>query len=210
MMSGATSNEQALENPSKSARTRERILDAAAQVLSQKGYAGMRLADVARVAEVQAPAIYYYFQSRDELVEEVMWAGAHRVRTHVEQVLDELPQETSPLQKILHAVEAHLRYELNISDYATASIRNTGQLPEHLRVRPAAEEATYSRTWRTLLGEAQEAGELRKDLDINVTRLLILGSMNWAAEWWNPRTRTLEDLVKATQDLVRYGMGSQL
>lgn len=192
----------------KSTRTRERILDAAAHVLSRKGYAGTRLADVAEVAEVQAPAIYYYFESRDALIEEVMWVGAHRVRMHVEGVLAALPPETSPMQKILEAVAAHLRYELHISDYTTASIRNAGQVPEQLRVRPAAEEATYSRLWRDLFAQAQQAGELRPGLDINVSRLLLLGSMNWAAEWWNPRMRSLADLVKATQDFVRHGMGN--
>ncbi|MEZ4451910.1 MAG: TetR/AcrR family transcriptional regulator [Nannocystaceae bacterium] len=191
----------------KSARTRERILDAAAHVLSRQGYAGTRLVDVASVAEVQAPAIYYYFESRDALIEEVMWVGAHRMRTHVEEVLAALPADTRPMAKILAAVEAHLRYELHISDYTTASIRNAGQVPESLRVRPAAEEATYSRLWRDLFAQAQRAGELRPGLDINVSRLLLLGSMNWAAEWWNPRMRSLADLVKATQDYVLYGMG---
>lgn len=191
----------------KSARTRERILDAAAHVLSRKGYAGTRLGDVAAVAEVQAPAIYYYFASRDALIEEVMWVGAHRVRTHVEEVLAGLPADATPMARILAAVEAHLRYELHISDYTTASIRNAGQVPEQLRVRPAAEEAIYSRLWRDLFAQAQRAGELRPGVDINVSRFLLLGSMNWAAEWWNPRTRSLADLVKATQDYVLYGLG---
>ena len=102
----------------KSARTRERILDAAAQVLSRKGYAGTRLVDVADAAGVQAPAIYYYFASRDELVEEVMWAGAHRVRVHVEETIAALPAGATPLDRILAAVDAHVRYELQISDRA--------------------------------------------------------------------------------------------
>lgn len=189
---------------SKSARTRERILDAAAQVLSRKGYAGTRLADVAEVAGVQAPAIYYYFDSRDALVEEVMWAGAHRVRLHVEEVIQALPETATPTDRILAAVDAHLRYELTISDYTTASVRNAGQVPEHLRVRPAAEEGEYSHFWRELFRAAQDAGDLRPGLDINVFRFLLLGSMNWAVEWWNPRTRSLDDLVRATQDLVRH------
>ena len=41
----------------KSTRIRARILDAAAKMLSRKGYAGMRLSDVAEVAEFQVPAI---------------------------------------------------------------------------------------------------------------------------------------------------------
>ncbi|GAA2977330.1 AcrR family transcriptional regulator [Microbacterium terrae] len=192
----------------KSVRTRQRILDAAAEILSRKGYAGTRLADVAEVAGVQAPAIYYYFGSRDDLVEEVMWAGAHRVRLHVEEALAALPAEVGPFERILVGVDAHLRYELSISDYTTASIRNAGQVPEHLRVRPAAEEGEYSRVWRDLFRQAQEQGRIRADLDVNVFRLLLLGAMNWAVEWWNPRTRSLDDLVRSTQDLVRHGAGA--
>lgn len=206
-MSRTSTQPERSADSSKSARTRERILDAAAHILSRKGYAGTRLSDVANQAEVQAPAIYYYFESRDTLIEEVMWVGANRVRMHVEEVLAQLPPETAPMDKILAAVAAHLRYTLHISDYTTASIRNAGQVPEHVRVRPAAEEATYSRIWRDLFAQAQKAGQLRPGLDINVSRMLLLGSMNWAVEWWNPKLRTLNELVKATQEYVRYGMG---
>lgn len=195
----------ASEPTTKSARTRGRILDAAAQVLSRKGYAGTRLSDVAELAGVQAPAIYYYFPSRDDLVEEVMWEGAHRVRRHVEEVLAQLPADTDPRRRLLVAVDAHLRYELQISDYMVASVRNAGQVPEHLRVRPAAEEGRYSALWRELFLSAQQSGLLRAGIDINVFRLLLLGSMNWAVEWWNPRTRSFDDLVRETQDMVRFG-----
>src|SRR5262245_3026798 len=102
---------------SKSARTRERILDAAAHVLSRKGYAGTRLSDVADQAEIQAPAIYYYFPSRDDLVEEVMWTGIARMREHMTRVLAAMPSGADPLARIDAAVEAHLRYCLEISDY---------------------------------------------------------------------------------------------
>src|SRR5689334_5610658 len=77
---------------SKSTRTRVRILDAAAKVLSVKGYSGMRLVDVAKVANVQAPAIYYYFSSREELVEEVMYVGIADMREHLTRALDALPE----------------------------------------------------------------------------------------------------------------------
>lgn len=193
----------------KSARTRERILDAAAHVLSRKGYAGTRLVDVASHADLQAPAIYYHFGSRDALIEEVMWVGAARVHTHVAAQVTLMPDESTPLDRILCAVEAHLRYELLISDYTTASIRNANQVPDELRVKAAAEEASYARLWRDLFNEAKAAGQLRPDLDETVSRMLLLGAMNWAAEWWNPRHRTLEDLVSATQDMVRYGMAPQ-
>jgi TetR/AcrR family transcriptional regulator, cholesterol catabolism regulator len=191
---------------SKSARTRVRILDAAARVLSQEGYAGMRLSDVAEHAEVQAPAIYYYFPSREDLIEEVMWVGIADMRDHLVDVLATAGHELSAMDRILLAVEAHLRHELQISDYTTASIRNAGQLPEKIRKRQVAEEARYGEVWRKLFKEAVDAGEIDASLDPYIARMLVLGSLNWAVEWWNPRRGNLETVVSMAQRMVRNGL----
>jgi TetR/AcrR family transcriptional regulator, cholesterol catabolism regulator len=191
---------------SKSARTRGRILNAAAHVLSVKGYAGTRLSDVAEYAELQAPAIYYYFASRDDLIEEVMYAGIADMRKHLQGVLDALPPEASPMDKILAAVEAHLRHELELSDYASASIRNAGQIPERLRARQLKEEAAYGRIWRRLFDNASADGQLRGDLDTRHAQLLVLGALNWSAEWFDPRRSSVDTIVSNAQVLVRNGL----
>jgi AcrR family transcriptional regulator len=192
----------------KSARTRQRILDATAHVLSIKGYSGTRLSDIAEHAQVQAPAIYYYFPSREDVIEEVMWAGIARMRAHVKEVLAELP-EAGPLDRIEAAVEAHLRHELEISDYTRAAIRNAGQLPENIQSRQLLEARKYAELWRTLIADAGAAGELRADLDPRAARLLILGALNWAVEWWNPRRGPLDVIVHTAQSLVRHGLSAQ-
>jgi TetR/AcrR family transcriptional regulator, cholesterol catabolism regulator len=192
---------------SKYARTRVRILDATAHVLSVKGYAGTRLSDVAECADIRAPAIYYYFSSRDELIEEVMACGLADMRTHLQAVLDTLPPETSPLDRILAAVEAHLRHELEISDYTTASIRNSGQIPDRLRTRQLTEEAGYGAIWRRLFENAVAHDQIRSDLDPRIAQLLVLGALNWTAEWWDPRRAPLDAIVAAAQTLVRAGIG---
>jgi AcrR family transcriptional regulator len=199
--------EAAEDASSKSARTRERILDAAAHVLSRKGYAGTRLSDVADQAEIQAPAIYYYFSSRDDLIEEVMWSGIAHMREHMTTVLAALPPGADPLDRIDAAVEAHLRYCLEISDYTTASIRNAGQVPESIAIRYAAEASQYGDMWRKLLQDADNAGLLRPDLDPMAARMMVLGALNWAAEWWNPRRGSLDTVVRTAQSLVRHGLG---
>jgi len=191
---------------SKSARTRQRILDAAAHVLSRRGYAGTRLSDVAGQARIQAPAIYYYFPSRDDLIEEVIWSGIARVREHVGGVLSALPPDAGPLDRIDAAVEAHLRYALEVSDYTTAAIRNAGQVPSAVRVRYTAQAAQYGDTWRKLLQDADNAGLLRPGLDLAAARMLVLGALNWAAEWWNPRRGSLDAVVSTAKALVRNGL----
>lgn len=186
--------------------TRQRILDAAAYVLSIKGYAGTRLTDVAEHAEIQAPAIYYYFSSRDHLIEEVMASGVAAMRRHLQLALDALPPDTPILERILVAVEAHLRHELELSDYATASIRNAGQIPADLRARPIAEAAAYGDIWRQLFDEAAATGELAAGLDPHMTRMLVLGALNWAAEWWDPERGSLSTIVGTAQQLVRNAL----
>ena len=202
--SPSSSNEKAVE--SKSALTRARILDAAAHVLSAKGYAGLRLTDVAAEAEIQAPAIYYYYASKDELVEEVMWAGIADMREHVAAALDALPDGTPSLDRLLTAAEVHLRHALEISDYTTASIRNAGQVPLSIRKRQIVEEERYGEVWRRLINDLAREGRLRPELDLYIAQMLVLGALNWAVEWWNPRRGSLDAVVANAQSFIRHGI----
>ena len=191
---------------SKSQRTRSRILDAAAHVLSVKGYAGTRLADVAEYAQLQAPAIYYYFPSREDLIEEVMYCGISDLRRFLQEALDELPPDTAPIDRIMAAVASHLRHELELSDYARASIRNSGQIPERLKTRQKKEEAAYNRIWRAMIKDAVAEEQIRADLDPPLAQALVLGALNWAAEWWDPRRSSVEAIVDNAQAFVRHSL----
>ncbi len=202
----AVGDEQIAE--SKSALTRARILDAAAHVLSVNGYAGLRLTDVAAEAEIQAPAIYYYYASRDDLIEEVMWAGIADMREHVAAALSALPDGTSPLERLLAAAEAHLRHALEISDYTTASIRNAGQVPLSIRKRQILEEERYGEVWRKLINDLAREGRLRPELDLYIAQMLVLGALNWAVEWWDPRRGSVEAVVVNAQSFIRHGIAT--
>jgi hypothetical protein len=37
--------------------------------------------------------------------------------------------------------------------------------------------------------------------------MMVLGALNWAAEWWNPRRGSLDTVVRTAQSLVRHGLG---
>ncbi|MEE6176096.1 TetR/AcrR family transcriptional regulator [Mycobacterium sp. 050134] len=194
---------------SKAQRTRSRILDAAAHVLSVKGYAGTRLTDVAEYAQLQAPAIYYHFPSREDLIEEVMYCGISDLRRFVQEELDQLGPETAPMDRIMVAVASHLRHELELSDYARASIRNSGQIPDRLKDRQKKEEAAYNRIWRALVKQAAAEGLIRADLDAPLAQALVLGALNWAAEWWDPRRNSVEVMVDNAQAFVRHGLSPE-
>jgi AcrR family transcriptional regulator len=158
---------------------------------------------------MQAPGIYYYFPSREDLIEEVMWSGIAHMAAHVQGTLDELPAETAPLDRIEAAVESHLRYQLEISDYTTAAIRNAGQIPENIRARYSAEANRYGDIWRKLFEDARRDGSLRPELDPRAARMLVLGALNWAAEWWNPRRGSLDKVIRTAKSIVRNGLSGE-
>lgn len=192
----------------KSARTRERILDAAARVLNRRGYAGTRLSEIADLAELQAPAIYYYFPSRDDLVEEVVLVGLRRVIKHVTERLQALPRDVSAIDRICAAVAAHLEVVLEESEYATAAIRNGGQLPPAIRENQLRLRRQYGALWRTLIDDGVLRSEIRPELNPRAARMLVIGALNWTPEWWNPERGALADMIRNAQLFVRRGLAA--
>ena len=162
--------------------TRERILAAAATALSRSGYSKTHLAEIARLARMQPPAVYYYFSSREDLIAAVMREGQRRVREHVSSCLAALHPEAPVADRVAAAVEAHLRVELELSDFATAVTRNAGQLPAHVRVELQEESEAFHDVWRSLLQEAVTDGTLRTGIDPSIGRMLVIGALNWATE----------------------------
>lgn len=138
-----------------------------------------------------------------------MWAGIADMREHVGAALDALPDGTPPLDCLLTAVEAHLRHELEISDYTTAAVRNAGQVPLAIRKRQIREEERYGEMWRRILNELARERSLPSEFDPYVVQMLILGALNWAVEWWDPRRGSVDAVVANAQYLIRSGLSGR-
>ena len=205
MPKSATRSDPSDADDSESARTRSRILDATADVLSTKGYAGTRLSDVATLAEVRAPAIYYYFDSRDALIEEVMWVGIAEMRAQVLRALEEAPAGATQMDRIMIAADTHLRHSLQASHYTTASIRNSRQVPASIRRRQVIEEKKYGQVWHELIMGAVASGEMHAHLVPYHARMLVLGALNWTPEWVDDGV-DVDELAESAKALIRNGL----
>ena len=151
--------------------TRRRLIHATARVLSRKGYSQTRLQEIAEAADLRAPAVYYHFASRDDLVSAALREGQVLVRDDVVAALDELPATASSRTRVLSAVAAHLRIELELSDLATAVVRTAGHVPHHIRTEIQPEIDAYHDLWRGLLETAYADGVLRPGTDRSVARM---------------------------------------
>lgn len=79
---------------------RERLAAAAAQVLHEKGVEQTTLADIARVADVPVGNVYYYFKTKNELVEAAIQAHGSGLEELIGR-LDALPAPKERLKALL-------------------------------------------------------------------------------------------------------------
>ena len=190
----------------KSERTRERILDAAAAAFRERGFAATRLSDIADRAGLQAPSLYYHFGSKEELIEVVLGLGVERTFEQVKRSVSEVPKD-DPLGRLRAAITAHVEMVQETGNYSAANLRLYGQMPDDIRERLQQTQREVGRYWNRLLVDARRAGAIRGDLDLSATRMLILGALNWTAEWYQPSGRlTPRELAELAATIVLDGL----
>ncbi len=162
----------------KGARTRLRILDAAARVLREKGYAETRLSDIAEVAGLQTGSLAFHFRSKIELIDEVLRHGMADGLSSVDAAVTALGPDATATMRIEAAAHAHLDGLAPRNDYTPAILRMIDQFPADTRRRFRHSERAYVGYWRRLLDAAKDTGELPAELDTALLTRLTLGAMN--------------------------------
>ena len=175
---------------------REQILDAAAKVLARRGYNGTTLSEIAEdVGSAGAGSLYYHFESRDELVEEVLRRGVQVAFDHSRRAVAALPATASALERLKAAIRAQMLSVLVVSDYARATGRSTGQVPTEMWARVNADFRRYGRFYDQLIAAAMEAGEIDPKVDRSALRMLVVGAINWAPEWYRKSGKSSAEQV---------------
>ena len=151
-------------------------------------------------------AIYYHFESKDHIVEEVLAACMSTITDTVEQSLSRLPPGASGKLRIHTAIVAHTSALFDNLDYMRAYYRIHDQVPSEIRCRYAVLPRRYGDLWNELLDGVVEAGELRPDLDLSVVRMLILGSITWTLDWLKPGRLSPTDVATILSSMVLEGL----
>lgn len=165
--------------------SRRMILDRTARLLVRKGYGDTSLRDIATACEMKAGSLYYHFEGKDVLVEEILTEGVNRVDCRVREALEERAG-ASPLDRIRLAMEVHLATLHDRSDYASAHIRCFTHVPPEIRRRLRAVRGRYEAVWTELLEHARTAGDIPESVDLQTLKFALIGMMNWTLEWRMP------------------------
>jgi TetR/AcrR family transcriptional regulator, cholesterol catabolism regulator len=186
--------------------SRQAILDTAARLFRQEGYAATSLRAIADACNMKAGSLYYHFASKDQIVSEVLDIGVQRVFDAVQGAVEALGPESSLKATLQCAIEAHLRALLQAHDFTSANIRIFGQVPADVRAAHKDLRKRYEQYWRDLLADLQHRGDIGAQKDLQRTVLFLFGAMNWATEWYDEKKSDLGSVAEELADLLAHGL----
>ncbi|MEZ5665188.1 MAG: TetR/AcrR family transcriptional regulator [Burkholderiaceae bacterium] len=186
--------------------SRRLILDTAARLFREEGYAATSVRDIAGECGIKAGSIYYHFASKDEIVGEVLRIGVQKTFDQVRQAVGMLPSDADAQLLLGTAVRAHLQAMFHMSDYTIANLRIFGQVPADIRQAHAGLRDEYERYWSSLIARCGQADDLDPARDLQLARFFLIGAMNATLDWFHAGRLSIEAVADELTGLFLGGL----
>ncbi|MFO1188339.1 MAG: TetR/AcrR family transcriptional regulator [Alphaproteobacteria bacterium] len=183
-----------------------RILGAAARLFRDKGYSATSLREIAREARIKSGSLYYYFPSKEVILNEVLDRGISALTASVRHAIALVPPGSPVRARIEAAVRAHLHALFDRGDESTAYVRMYVHLPVAIKDRKRPVRQEYLAIWKALLREAQARNEIRPEIDVEFLCPFILGALTRAVEWYDVDWGSVDALIQAMIDTLFAGL----
>jgi len=185
------------------ARARE-IIDAAAEIFQERGYADTSVQDVASAVGILKGSLYYYIDSKEDLLFRVL-EDVHEDARHL---LDEVAaMDAPPLERLAAYLRGHV--EFNLSNLAKVAVyyHDFGLLAPERREEIIEQRKQYEHCVVGLIEEAQAAGDVDPGLDAHVAAYSALGMVNWTYTWYRPRRgESQSEIADLIADIIVGGL----
>ena len=133
--------------------TRNEILDASAQIFSQKGYHGTSMQDIAIAVNLQKASLYHHVSSKQEILFDLLNRGLDILITQVEEAVDE---PGSPDERLRRATCAYLTTMTDYQDLASVLLLEYRSLESDYHDRHIPRRDRFEQIWRDLIKEGME------------------------------------------------------
>jgi AcrR family transcriptional regulator len=186
--------------PSKGEQARARIISVAEALFNKQGFDGSSMRDIAAAAEMQPASVYYYFESKEELLWAVWEKGGIEL---LRRVVDAIAGKTDPWQRMETACIAHTT---GLLDWRRANqalfIMPPWHYPESIKARVIALRDEYEKIFIGLIDDLP----LRKGVDRRYLRLAVIGALSWSLFWFKKERDTPAAIAKQILLMLRGGV----
>ena len=189
---------------------REKVESVALELFLQRGYSGTSMKALATELGISAPALYWYFPSKEDLYVAVMEGAMTDFLSHVRRART----DSDPLVQLGQTVRAHVTWQLQRSDAARVfdvamSLRGNAQVIPSERLDPLVELGDqYVREIRELL-KAGNAHGLMTVNDIKTTAFAVVTLCEYVHTWFSPAgPLSVEAVANRYEEYVRRLVGA--
>lgn len=185
----------------------EDIVDAAAQLFSEQGYAATSIQDIADSVGLLKGSLYHYIHTKEDLLEAVIQEAHH----HTASVgLDALDLDGDALERLRYVIRRHLSGAAGNLAKVRVFYREAQFLPPERLKDILASRDTYEHSLREIIRMGQEEGSLAAHLDPTLTAIAILAILNSVQQWFRPDgPRSLDEVTAAFSDLILRSVAAQ-
>ena len=186
------------------ARRRVEIVAAAARVFAERGYHGASTQNIADQLGIRQASLYYYFESKETALEEVCRVG---VEGFLESAQTIAAGDATATAQVTQLIAAHLAPLAERGDFVRVFLRERQHLATASRQRIGRISRRYERVIEGVFAVGIKRRELRKDLDVRMMTLALLGMCNAVAPWYGHEPRAdIKRIVAAFSALLRDGV----
>jgi AcrR family transcriptional regulator len=189
--------------------SRQEILRTAARLFQQRGYDATSMNDVAAALKLSKGGLYHHFQSKDEILFEIM---NHAMEITEERVLNPVRGVPDPEQRLRALIRLHIEVVLSPRDREiTVMLHENHPLPPSLRKRINARKKDYVHFLENLMGEVQNKSRRAQHTKARVSpraaAFALLGMINWIYQWYKPEgDLQAQNLIPQFTDLIFGGI----
>ena len=181
---------------------RDRILAHAADLFLIRGYAETSVRDIAKAAGIKAASLYYHFESKDELLAEVLNLGVKATSDGFDSGKAACDQNSSGEERLNAAIHSHLSALFEHGPFTSAAVVIFPVAPDDVKDQVVPTRDAYEARWEQLFKDLADNDELNPATDLALARLVLLGALNSTLEWFDvtgPRS------VKELADSIAFG-----
>ena len=183
-----------------------KILVHATTVFYEKGYAAASMRDLSRASGVSLSGLYYYFESKEELLYLIQ---KDTFSTIVSRLRERLEEVNDPGGQIRCFIQNHLEYFLANQKAMKVLSHEDDVLKNGWGAEIAAIKREYYRICMELLDEYKQTRGL--EFSSRTSVLSLFGMMNWIYTWYNPRVDAeAAELAREMGDIFLRGIGAGL
>jgi len=164
--------------------SRQEILRAAARLFQQRGYDATSMNDVAAALKLSKGGLYHHFQSKDEILFDLM---NHAMDITEQKVIVPLRAIADPEERLRSLIRLHVAVVLSVREREiTVLLHENHPLPPSLRRRINARKKNYVHYVENLIAEAQRARQYKGSVTPRAAAFALLGMINWMYQWYKP------------------------